>query len=114
LSRLEADALMDNPARVQIERLVALGPLPPSSKAEASKLEEFQRVLESVVPPVTVGEAKQLVTLFGPDDCFGLAWTLLHLIESAPELPLKAEPPSDANEWLRRLWARSLHAQRQV
>jgi hypothetical protein len=105
---------MDDLARAEIVRLVALGPLPQSSEAQASKLEEFQRAVESVVPPVTVGEAKQLMTLFGPDDCFGLAWTLLHLIESAPELPLRAQPPSDANEWIRRLWDRSLRAQRQV
>ncbi|MDB6032726.1 MAG: hypothetical protein JWM16_3064, partial [Verrucomicrobiales bacterium] len=29
-----------------------------------------------------------LVKVFGPDDYYGLAWSLLHLIESAPGWPL--------------------------
>jgi hypothetical protein len=90
--------------RAEIERLLAVGPLPLESDAEVAKLEEFQRALESITAPVTTKEAEKLMTLFGSDDGFGLAWTLLHLIETAPELPIKAQPPSDANEWVRRLW----------
>ena len=58
--------------------------------------------------PVTDDEAALLIRCFGPDDCFGLAWTLLHLIETAPgRLPLKAEPSPAENEWVRRLWDRA-------
>ena len=40
--------------------------------------------------------------MFGPDDCFGAAWTLLHLIETAPNWP--QEPLEDnGNEWLQML-----------
>ncbi len=75
------------PARHEVERLVRLGALPAESNAEMSKVEEFQRALEVIAAPVSTEEASHLMTVFGPDDCFGLAWTLLHLIESAPELP---------------------------
>jgi len=72
-----------------IELLIALGPLPPASLADASALKEFERQLAAVQSPVTDEEAGALTKLFGPDDCFGLAWTLLHLVESAPGWPIK-------------------------
>jgi hypothetical protein len=90
--------------RQEVQRLVLLGSLPAESNSEVSKVEEFQRALEAIAPPVSNDEAESLMAVFGPDDCFGLAWTLLHLIESAPEIPLSTEPPNDANEWVRRLW----------
>jgi hypothetical protein len=96
--------LADEAIRPEITRLLALGPLPRHSVARVGKLEEFRRAFESIAAPVTTAEAKTLMTLFGPDECFGLAWTLLHLIESAPELPLDARPPPNANEWVLRLW----------
>jgi hypothetical protein len=82
-----------------------LGVFPAESIAEVSEVEEFQRALEAIQGPLSTEEATKLLTVFGPaDSCFGLAWTLLHLIESAPEQPLTAEPPADANEWIKRLW----------
>jgi len=93
--------------RPEVERLVLLGSLPAEAGAVVSKIEEFQRALEAIAPSVSTEEAERLTTVFGPDDCFGLAWALLHLIESAPELPLRSEPPSDANEWIRDLWSRA-------
>jgi hypothetical protein len=89
--------------RHEVERLVALGPLP-DEEADASRIEQFQRALEAIAAPVSTEEAERLITVFGPDDCFGLAWTLLHLIESAPKSPIRAAPASGANEWIRRLW----------
>jgi hypothetical protein len=47
------------------------------------------------------------VTLFGPDDCFGLGWTLLHLIETAPGWPIKAVLDGSQGEWIDRLRERS-------
>ena len=35
------------------------------------------------------------------DDCFGLAWTLLHLIETAPEAIDRL--PAGQNEWIDRI-----------
>jgi hypothetical protein len=45
--------------------------------AEQDAVERYQHLLDSITPPVTDAEAEALVLLFGPDDGFGLAWTLL-------------------------------------
>ncbi|MEU8139918.1 hypothetical protein [Streptodolium elevatio] len=47
-----------------------------------------------------------LIGSFGADSSFGVAWSLLHLIETAPMPVVAAEPPAGANEWLARLWLR--------
>jgi hypothetical protein len=86
---------------------VSLGPLPDESSGEAT-IAQYQSYLVRIEPPVTDDEAALLVGSFGPDDCYGLAWTLVHLIESAPSgSPIRAEPATTSNEWLRRLWRRS-------
>ena len=70
--------------RAEVEQLVSLGPLPAESIAEPAQLDELQRRLEAISKPVVAQEVEVLLTLFGPDDtCFGLAWTLLHLVETA-------------------------------
>lgn len=62
----------------EVEELVALGPLPDAEAAaiDMSRLAEYQRLLASISEPVSDEEAAALAQLFGPDDCFGLAWTL--------------------------------------
>jgi hypothetical protein len=92
--------------RPEVKALVELGPLPPSSAVNDGELERYEGLLEGIVPPVTDEEARQLVRMFGPDDCFGAAWTLLHLIESAPGWPLR-DVLDGGNEWTRRLQQRA-------
>ena len=93
--------------RGEVEEFVALGPLPDENADEAT-LARHQGHLSRIKPPVSDEEAALLIGMFGPDDCNGAAWTLLHLIESAPGgVPLESEPSASDNEWLRRLWARS-------
>ena len=75
--------------RPQVERLVALGPLPAEAEATAEHLQVVESQLHGVAPPITDAEAEALVSLFGPDDCFGLAWSLVHLIETAPSWPIR-------------------------
>jgi hypothetical protein len=65
--------------------------------------------LTAISRPVTREEAKSLVACFGPDDCYGVAWTLLHLIETGPNPVLATQPAADANEWQHRLWERAVH-----
>lgn len=36
-------------------------------------------------------------------DCYGVAWTLLHLIETGPNPVVTIKPAPDANEWHHRL-----------
>ncbi len=57
--------------------------------------------------PVAGEEAAALAQCFGPDDCYGLAWTLLHHIETGPNPVITTRPGPDANEWHHTLWMRA-------
>lgn len=69
--------------RPEITMFLSMGPLP-SEDADESTVQRFQDALERIDAPLTDEEATDLLSAFGPDNCFGLAWTLLHLIETAP------------------------------
>ncbi len=85
-----------------------MGTFPDSANAVEDDIDRRGAVLKSIAPPVTRDEAFTLLACFGSDDAFGLAWTLLHLIETAPGGVLISPKPADSeNEWIRRLWARS-------
>lgn len=72
-----------------VEALMKLGPLPSSLNSNSNKLEKLQKLLTEVERPISDDEARMLIRLFGPDDCFGLAWTLLHIIEPRRDGHLK-------------------------
>ncbi len=94
--------------RPEVRKLVELGPFPPSRDADERDIERRGTLLTSIVAPITREEALALLGCFGHDEAFGLAWTLLHLIESAPGgAPLTSKPADSENEWLRRLWDRA-------
>lgn len=96
--------------RQDIRELVALGPLPREEAVVAGDVSQEQYMLwgeriERITPPVTDEEARALAKIFPPDGtAFGVAWTVLHLIETAPHWPLEdvlaTNPP---NEWIARL-----------
>jgi hypothetical protein len=90
--------------RPAVQAFVDAAPLPDSREANEDHLFELEKLLDAIERPVTTEEAAFLMQAFGPDDCFGLAWSLLHLIETAPESPLREAPPDDASEWVQRLW----------
>jgi hypothetical protein len=93
--------------RQAVADFVKLGPLPDDDASEET-ITKHHLALEHIKRPVTDEEAELLVKCFGPDDCYGLAWTLLHLIETAPGgIPIKEPPSEKDNEWLRRLWSGS-------
>jgi hypothetical protein len=87
----------------EILALIDLGPLPASAAATPDQLKRHEAALHMVKKPVSDDEACALARLFGPDDCFGLAWTLLHLIESAPSWPI-----ADCLAGLNGEWAQTL------
>lgn len=66
----------------------------------------MEQALRAITKPVTDEEARLLVTCFGDDDCFGLAWTLLHVVETAPSPIPVTEPAPNSNMWLLLLWKR--------
>ena len=71
-----------------VAELVKFGPLPSSETASEAQLDSLQSLLEKIEEPVTDDDARALIQLFGPDECFGLAWELVHKIETAPSWPL--------------------------
>jgi hypothetical protein len=99
--------------RQTVVDLLELGPLPASDDAIADDaiakgIDAFYERLMAIARPVTEEEALALMSLFGPDDCFGVAWTLLHLIETCPTgVPIPTKPDPEVNEWIRYLWDRS-------
>ena len=81
--------------------------LPSSTTATVPEVQEFEVLLSKVQTPVSDEEARALVKLFGPDDCFGLAWTLLHLIETSPGWPIADALHGLKGEWIDRLRERA-------
>jgi len=90
-----------------ISALLLFGPLPSSTVATMPTMQAFEEQLSKVRTPITDEEACALMELFGPDDCFGLAWTLLHLIETAPGWPLESALVGRDGEWIDRLRERA-------
>ena len=69
--------------------LEILGQLPDESEdIEVGVLEEYQELLWSIAPPQEIEEAMVLTRLFPKSACFGLDWTVLHILEKTPNWPL--------------------------
>jgi len=77
-----------------------MGPLPDSESATEEQLFRYEALFEDISVPVTDEEAEALAGLFGPDDCYGMAWTLIHIIETAPNRPVKAYQEYAEKEWI--------------
>ena len=90
-----------------VQEFVALGRLPDSVGASVEALQRLEEILRRIRTPLTNDEARALTECFGPDDCFGLAWSLLHAIETAPGWPLVDVLGDADNEWIGRLRERS-------
>jgi hypothetical protein len=97
--------------RESVDDFLALGPLP-SERATATQIKRHQEALEAIAVPVSLAEANALAEMFGPDDCFGLSWTLIHLIETAPGWVLEAEIPEGETPGLQHLRTRIRNAQK--
>ena len=92
--------------RPEIEGLERLGPLPADDDDDPGidrRLFDVERLLAAVDPPVTVEEARVLAALFPRDGgtCYGLAWSLLHLIETlgADDGLREVVPGVDSAQW---------------
>ena len=98
--------------RKEVQELLNLGPLPDWETAEEEQLKRYESLLHNVAPPISDAEARSLLRLSGPDDCYGLAWTLLHLIETAPGWPLHDSLQDVHNPGHERLRLRAQHRTR--
>lgn len=91
--------------RSEVRDLLDAGSLP-SEDAPEGEIERFERLIGRIHVSVTDVEACALISSFGVDNCYGLSWSLLHLIETAPGA-LTAEYPKDSkNPWVQLLRAR--------
>ena len=86
--------------RREVAELTSLGRFPPSHDVDPTVILRQQELLRQIVAPVSDDEARELVSLFGPDEYFGGVWTLIHLVESAPNWPLMDIFTNEANEWI--------------
>ncbi|MFE0606768.1 hypothetical protein ACFW2T_32880 [Streptomyces sp. NPDC058892] len=92
--------------RSEVQTFVADGSLP-GWDADERELDRRVKQIEAISAPVTRIEAQALAGCFGPDDCYGVAWSLLHLIETSPgPVPAVAPPGPDADDWHHTLWNR--------
>lgn len=85
--------------RTEIAELAQLGPLPSENEAEVTQLKKIEAFYRAIAKPITDNEARVLVELFGPDGCYGVASSFMHLIETAPGWPLKDCLAQLNNEW---------------
>jgi hypothetical protein len=79
-----------------------MGRLPDEGTAEQSDLDERVALLGEIGRASPTGEeVLALLPLFPADDstCFGLAWTLLHIIEASPERPIWDALDRSTGEW---------------
>jgi hypothetical protein len=86
--------------QIAIKQLRELGPLPPESTEDIELIQRWQDTLALVSRPVNASEAEILCTLFGSDSCFGGAWSLVHLIETATDLSDEYLTQLPPNEWI--------------
>lgn len=86
--------------RAAVRKLLVLGPLPPESAATEEHIRQLEVALMEIQPPLTDAEAEGLVGQLGDDSCFGLAWTLVHLIETAPGWPLEVGLKASGTKWV--------------
>lgn len=96
---------MTRDIRNSVAKCVSLGPLPASDTADETQVLRLTEALLEILPPVSEDEAVLLASMFGKDECFGLAWTLVHLIESAVNgAPVDRFPATIRdNEWIKLL-----------
>lgn len=73
--------------RDSIQTIAALGVLPAEDDADVDTVKRWQQAIEAIPRPVTNEEAVVLMDALprAEDDCFGLAWTLVHACETAQD-----------------------------
>jgi hypothetical protein len=96
--------------RPEVQAFLDAGPLPSEDEATEEQLVMLQAGLKGISRPVTDDEAQWLATAFGPDNCYGLSWSLLHLIETAPGARDARYTRADDGFWPQMLAARVRNA----
>jgi hypothetical protein len=92
--------------RKEVIALGKLGPLPDfqsilDNPEGTDLLTIYEGLIASIQRPVTDVEARVLLGILGPGDCFQAEWALIHLIETAPGWPLADCLVDTDNQWWR-------------
>jgi hypothetical protein len=102
--------------RPEIATLQSLGPLPDEAwvinNSSLELLKRYEELIGSIHAPMSDEEACSLTSLFPNDDSstFGLAWSVLHLIEAAPGWPVPGSLENVQNYWIKFLRDRARRA----
>ncbi|MFC3912237.1 hypothetical protein ACFOSS_02005 [Pseudaeromonas sharmana] len=96
--------------REQIKNLVSIGVLPAEDVASVEEVKFIELIVSSIDGPITDDEAKAIVSIFGFDEFFGIAWSILHLVETAPHWPIKECLIRTDNPWITILIERAKNA----
>ena len=96
--------------RNEVKALIDLGTFPSERDATVDRLQAIEAAYKAITRPISNDEARQLVTLFGNDGCFGMASSLMHLIETAPDWPLADCLRNSTNLWLLELRERAVRS----
>lgn len=91
--------------RKEVIELGKLGPLPDfqsilDNPEGTHLLTMYGGLIASMQRPVTDVEARVLVGIPGPGDCFEVEWALIPLIETAPAWPLADRLVNTDNQWV--------------
>ena len=76
--------------RSEVRQLVDQGVLPNEKAPDLAKLRLCESLYRAIQRPLTDSEACALVQVLGDDGCFGLASSVIALIETAPGWPIEA------------------------
>jgi hypothetical protein len=96
--------------RAPYAELVRRGVFPDERDAGPAEVSQREAMVRALPTPPMEEETRALVPLFGNDSFFGLAWSLLHLIEADPAWPYWDELTDLSNPWRARLYRRLVNA----
>ncbi len=69
--------------RPEVHALVAMGEMPDEDASE-DDIEQWGKQFDLIARPLTNEEASALAQSFSSDMAYGMGWSLLHLLETAP------------------------------
>jgi hypothetical protein len=95
---------MVKPVRDEVRRLVARGQLPNEDVDDEPLWVAWEQAVRALQPPATNEEALAVLDVFpqGEDSAYGLAWSILHFAESAPDWPVDGVL-DDRSPWVVRM-----------
>lgn len=86
----------------EVLALAAFGPLRPEEEWDGQPIEDFAAAIEAVPRPISAEERDALLPLFDrpyEDSVWGVAWGVLHLLETAPSDGWQLRLPRAASYW---------------